>query len=347
MNTKIIVQRLLWASLCVLTLALTGWVKAYAGTVTYYYTDPQGTPLAEADAQGNITATFDYRPYGAQALGTPPKGPGYTGHVNDPDTGLVYMQARYYDPVVGRFLSKDPVGPSAGNASNFTRYTYASNNPILNVDPDGRNPDPAGGCDVGASCETYSSEGGWAGTGHGSGSQDSGSSSSGAPDSGSGGTPINSLQTAQSSAMTDPNLQPGRLGAASHCREATCQIARAMNVDSTPLGPESGGFYNANTQVANLAAVAATQGTEWHQIGIGEAQGYANLGNVVIIGWANPGGGSGHTVTVTPDFNNKNAATNPTVAQVGGSTGNGTMSFRNAFGADKRGSVKVYVYIKK
>ena len=78
---------------------------AHAGTVTYVYTDPQGTPLAEADASGNVTATFDYAPYGGQALGTPPSGPGYTGHVNDPESGLVYMQARYYDPVVGRFLS--------------------------------------------------------------------------------------------------------------------------------------------------------------------------------------------------------------------------------------------------
>jgi uncharacterized protein RhaS with RHS repeats len=76
---------------------------AHAGTVTYVYTDAQGTPLAEADASGNITATFDYAPYGSQALGTPPSGPGYTGHANDPDTGLVYMQARYYDPAVGSF----------------------------------------------------------------------------------------------------------------------------------------------------------------------------------------------------------------------------------------------------
>lgn len=71
-----------------------GALHAQQHTVTYVYTDPQGTPLAEADTNGNITATFDYRPYGAQALGTPPNGPGYTGHMNDPDTGLVYMQAR-------------------------------------------------------------------------------------------------------------------------------------------------------------------------------------------------------------------------------------------------------------
>lgn len=113
--------------------------QAQTGTVTYIYTDPQGTPLAEADINGNITATFDYTPYGSQALGTAPSGPGYTGHVNDQDTGLVYMQARYYDPATGRFLSVDPSGPAAGNAFNFSRYAYANNNPATNIDPNGKN----------------------------------------------------------------------------------------------------------------------------------------------------------------------------------------------------------------
>ena len=120
--------------------------RTYAGTVTYVYTDAQGTPLAKADASGNVIATFDYAPYGAQALGTPPSGPGYTGHVNDPDTGLVYMQARYYDPVVGRFLSVDPVKVSPGNAFDFNRYAYANNNPNVYVDLDGRLPTCAPHC---------------------------------------------------------------------------------------------------------------------------------------------------------------------------------------------------------
>lgn len=113
------------------------------GTVTYVYTDPQGTPLAEADANGNITKTFDYTPYGTTALGTPPSGPGYRGHVNDPETNLVYMQARYYDPATGHFLSVDPVGPTSGNSFNFNRYAYAGNNPIVNIDPNGKQEEDA------------------------------------------------------------------------------------------------------------------------------------------------------------------------------------------------------------
>jgi uncharacterized protein RhaS with RHS repeats len=47
------------------------------------------------------------------------------------------MQARYYDPVIGRFYSNDPAGFS--NVHNFNRYAYANNNPYKYVDPDGRN----------------------------------------------------------------------------------------------------------------------------------------------------------------------------------------------------------------
>ncbi|ANB24605.1 hypothetical protein A6F57_04900 [Alteromonas stellipolaris] len=46
------------------------------------------------------------------------------------------MQARYYDPVIGRFYSNDPVGFK--NVHNFNRYTYANNNPYKYTDPDGK-----------------------------------------------------------------------------------------------------------------------------------------------------------------------------------------------------------------
>jgi RHS repeat-associated protein len=125
--------RTIWLLTCLL---LCGVV--HADKVTYIYTAPDGTVIAEADEQGNVTKTFDYRPYGEQALGQPPNGPGYTGQVNDPDTGLVYIQARYYDPELGRFLSVDPVGPKPGDVFGFNRYAYAHNNPVANIDPNGR-----------------------------------------------------------------------------------------------------------------------------------------------------------------------------------------------------------------
>jgi RHS repeat-associated protein len=62
---------------------------------------------------------------------------GYTGHQSDIETGLTYMQARYYDPVVGRFMAVDPVAFNGGNPGQFGRYTYAYNNPLKYRDPDG------------------------------------------------------------------------------------------------------------------------------------------------------------------------------------------------------------------
>lgn len=146
-------------SLCLFGLWLGLGLQAHAqtDTVTYVYTDPQGTPLVEADASGNVIARYDYTPYGSPvaSLGSPPDGPGYTGHVNDPETGLVYMQARYYQSI-GRFLSPDPVGPSPGNIYSFNRYAYVNNNPINRTDPDGR-------CADGVTCDQMvQSYGKWA-----------------------------------------------------------------------------------------------------------------------------------------------------------------------------------------
>jgi RHS repeat-associated protein len=113
---------------------------ALAGTVTYIYTDPQGTPLAEADAAGNITATFDYKPYGSLFAGTPPSGPGFIGGIHDTDTDLAYLQARYYDSASGRFLSADPIVSVGGETFHMNRYAYGNNNPVSKVDPTGLSP---------------------------------------------------------------------------------------------------------------------------------------------------------------------------------------------------------------
>jgi RHS repeat-associated protein len=93
--------------------------------------------VALTDATGKLISRTRYEPYGATAAGATP-GIGFTGHMNAPELGLVYMQQRYYDPVAGRFLSIDPVTTDANTGSSFNRYTYANNSPYKFIDPDGR-----------------------------------------------------------------------------------------------------------------------------------------------------------------------------------------------------------------
>ena len=113
-------------------------LSARGQTVEYIHTDALGTPVAVTDVNRNVLERSEYAPYG-EVLNRPLRGgPGYTGHVEDAATGLVYMQQRYYDPQIGRFLSVDPVGVSPNAGLNFNRYWYASNNPYKNIDPDGR-----------------------------------------------------------------------------------------------------------------------------------------------------------------------------------------------------------------
>ena len=108
-------------------------------TVEYIHTDGLGSVVAVTDANRNVIERREYEPYGAQLTPAVQDGPGYTGHVMDTATGLTYMQQRYYDPQVGRFLSVDPVTAlDNGDMRHFNRYAYAYNNPYLFTDPDGR-----------------------------------------------------------------------------------------------------------------------------------------------------------------------------------------------------------------
>jgi RHS repeat-associated protein len=60
----------------------------------------------------------------------------YTGQKRD-GTGLLYYGARYYDPAMGRFLSPDTMGVSAGDPQSLNRYSYVRNNPLNRTDPTG------------------------------------------------------------------------------------------------------------------------------------------------------------------------------------------------------------------
>jgi RHS repeat-associated protein len=122
-------------SACLIAIACNA--RSQSAKVTYYYTDPQGTPIVEADANANIISTSEYRPFGSAVSGGFSSEIGYTGHFYDADAGLVYMQARYYDPEMGRFLSTDHVPGSPGDLFSMGRYTYVKDNPSTLIDPSG------------------------------------------------------------------------------------------------------------------------------------------------------------------------------------------------------------------
>lgn len=105
-----------------------------SNTIRYQHTDVLGSVIAESNTAGTLTGSSVYQPFG-ERIGGQKTGLGFTGHLEDTDIGLTYMQARYYDPVIGRFYSNDPVGTSG--VTNFNRYAYANNNPYKYVDPNG------------------------------------------------------------------------------------------------------------------------------------------------------------------------------------------------------------------
>jgi RHS repeat-associated protein len=109
--------------------------------VTYDHTDRLRSPVAQTNASGVLLNRTRYEPYGAVASGNAGT-IGFTGHVNDNDTGLVYMQQRHYDPAAGKFLSIDPVTTDEETGGSFNRFVYAANNPYKYFDPDGREHKP-------------------------------------------------------------------------------------------------------------------------------------------------------------------------------------------------------------
>lgn len=94
---------------------------------TYHiHADRLGSNVVMTDANARVVAKTEYTAYGAAAQNThKDETAGYTGHYEDPLTGLTYMQARYYDADLGRFLSVDPATSTSGDIFNFARYVCA------------------------------------------------------------------------------------------------------------------------------------------------------------------------------------------------------------------------------
>lgn len=104
------------------------------GYIAYYHADGLGSITSLTNVTGQTVGTYVYNGFGSttttEGIFNPFR---YTAREQDPETGLYYYRARYYDPQIGRFISEDPLRILGG--INF--YAYVKNMPIIAKDPNG------------------------------------------------------------------------------------------------------------------------------------------------------------------------------------------------------------------
>lgn len=115
-------------------------VRDYLGSIAHIISATNGRVEQELsyDAWGRLRNPATQQLYSPGAEPTLLLGRGYTGHEHLPWFGLINMNARLYDPVLGRCLSPDPFVQSSDLLQNYNRYSYALNNPLCYIDEDGQ-----------------------------------------------------------------------------------------------------------------------------------------------------------------------------------------------------------------
>ena len=121
----------------------------YNGTTYYYATNTQGDIVAILNAAGQLVVSYSYDAWGnllsttgtmAATLGTvnPLR---YRGYVYDTETGLYYLQSRYYNPELGRFINADgQISGVGGEVLGYNMFAYCMNNPVNMSDSEGNWP---------------------------------------------------------------------------------------------------------------------------------------------------------------------------------------------------------------
>src|SRR2546430_1737235 len=106
----------------------------------YGYDGFGGNVRLLTDATGTVTDTYDFDTWGnaVNTTGTTPNVYLYRGEQYDADLGLYYLRARYFNPLTGRFLTRDPDSGRPQDPATLHKCLYASADPVNELDPSGR-----------------------------------------------------------------------------------------------------------------------------------------------------------------------------------------------------------------
>ena len=105
-----------------------------SSNVSWLHHDQLGTTRALTNSTGTVVGTASYDSYGnpTATSGSATTPLGFAGQYTDPESGLIYLRNRYYDPTTAQFLTRDPLV-----ALNRSAYGYVNNSPLNGTDPSG------------------------------------------------------------------------------------------------------------------------------------------------------------------------------------------------------------------
>jgi RHS repeat-associated protein len=110
------------------------------GVQSYYYLySAHGDVTALMNSEGDVAVTYDYDAFGniISQTGAADNAIKYAGYQHDEESGLYYLNARYYDSVTARFITEDTYTGQKNDPLSLNLYTYCYNNPIIYNDPTG------------------------------------------------------------------------------------------------------------------------------------------------------------------------------------------------------------------
>lgn len=129
-------------------------VSGAATQTRYFHKDHLGSITALTNEAGAVAELNSFDAWGQRRNPMGPDDPlfpglsltsqitrGYTGHEQLDQVGLVHMNGRIYDPIIGKMMSADPTVPNPIDGQSYNRYSYVGNNPLSLTDPSGFSPD--------------------------------------------------------------------------------------------------------------------------------------------------------------------------------------------------------------